>query len=100
MTINLVALNLAFNMSTITVPRGAQVTINFDNQDIRIPHNFALYQSGNGPAGTATGAIFVGQTITGPDTTTYKFTVPTTPGNYFFRCDVHPTAMFGTFVVQ
>jgi plastocyanin len=37
--------------------------------------------------------------VTGPTTTTYTFTAPSTPGSYFFRCDVHPTQMTGTFVV-
>ncbi len=82
-------------MSTITVPAGAKVTVNFDNKDSGIPHNFAVYT--NSGAGTS---IFVGQIITGPATMTYTFDAPTTPGNYFFRCDVHPTQMTGTFVVQ
>jgi plastocyanin len=94
-TIDLVAKNIAFDKSTITVPAGAQVTINFDNQDSGIPHNFALYTDSS-----AKTSIFVGEIITGPKTTTYTFTAPTTPGNYFFRCDVHPTQMKGTFVVQ
>jgi len=84
---------MSFDKSTITVPAGASVTINFNNKD-SISHNFALYT--NSGAGTA---IFVGQIISAT-TITYKFTAPTTPGNYFFRCDVHPTTMTGTFVVQ
>lgn len=92
-TINLIAQNISFDKSTITVPAGASVTINFDNKD-SIPHNFALYTDSS-----ARTSIFVGQIITST-TTTYKFTAPTTPGNYFFRCDVHPTSMTGTFVVQ
>ena len=86
---------MAFDQSTITVPAGASVTMNFDNKDSGVPHNFALYTDSS-----ASKSIFVGQIITGPATITYKFTAPTTPGNYFFRCDVHPTAMTGTFVVQ
>ena len=92
-TINLTAQNMAFDKSSMTVPAGASVTINFNNKD-SIPHNFALYT--NSGAGTS---IFVGQIISAT-TVTYKFTAPTTPGNYFFRCDVHPTSMTGTFVVQ
>jgi plastocyanin len=69
--------------------------VNFDNQDSGIPHNFSVYTSS-----AATTSIFVGKIITGPSKTTYTFTAPTTPGNYFFRCDVHPTVMTGTFVVQ
>ena len=94
-TIDLVAQNLAFNMGTITVPAGAKVTVNFNNMDAAVPHNFAVYT--NSSAATS---IFVGSIITGPTKTTYTFTAPTTPGTYFFRCDVHPTIMTGTFVVQ
>ncbi len=84
---------MSFDKSIITVPAGAAVTINFDNKD-SISHNFALYTNSS-----ATTAIFVGQIISAT-TITYKFTAPTTPGNYFFRCDVHPSIMNGTFVVQ
>ena len=94
-TIDLVAKNIAFDKSTITVPAGADVTVNFDNQDSGIPHNFAVYTDS-----TAKTSIFVGQIISGPKTTTYTFTAPGTPGTYFFRCDVHPTQMTGTFIVQ
>jgi plastocyanin len=100
LTINLIAQNVAFNVSTITVPAGAKVTVNFDNKDAQVPHNFAVYQSGNGATGTASGPIFVGETILGPSTIVYQFTAPSAPGDYFFRCDVHPTIMFGTFIVQ
>ncbi len=94
-TIDLVAQNLAFNMSTITVSAGAKVTVNFNNMDAGVPHNFAVYT--NSSAATS---IFKGSMTTGPAKTTYTFTAPTTPGTYFFRCDVHPTVMTGTFVVQ
>jgi plastocyanin len=94
-TIGLAAHNIAYNVSTITVPAGAQVTVDFDNEDSGIPHNFAVYDS---PA--AQTVIFKGQIITGPATTTYTFTAPSTPGTYFFRCDVHPTIMTGQFIVQ
>lgn len=93
-TIDLVAQNIAFNLSTITVPAGANVTIHFDNKDAQVPHNFAVYTNS-----AATTVIFRGETITGPATIDYNFTAPTTPGDYFFRCDTHPTIMYGTFVV-
>ena len=92
-TIDLVAQNMAFNKSTITVPAGTSVTMNFNNKD-SVPHNFALYT--NSSAATM---IFRGQTIIN-DTIVYTFTAPSTPGTYFFRCDVHPTSMTGTFVVE
>ncbi len=94
-TLGLVAKNIAFNTSTITVPAGANVTVNFDNQDANIPHNFAVYTDSS-----AKTTIFKGETITGPAKTTYTFTAPSKPGTYFFRCDIHPTQMTGQFVVQ
>jgi plastocyanin len=93
-TIDLIAKDIAFDKSTITVPAGAQVIINFDNQDSGIPHNFAVYTDTS-----ATTSIFVGQIINGVKSIAYTFTAPTTPGDYFFRCDVHPTTMTGTFTV-
>ena len=92
-TINLVAQGMAFNINTINVSAGASVTVNFDNKD-SLPHNFALYSDSS--AGTA---IFVGQIVTA-SSITYNFTAPAAPGNYFFRCDVHPTIMIGTFLVE
>lgn len=93
--IDLVAQNIAFDKSTITVPAGAEVMVNFDNKDNGVPHNFAVYTDAS-----ATKAIFVGQIISGPKTITYSFVAPTTPGKYFFRCDAHPTTMTGTLVVK
>ena len=92
-TIDLVAQRMAFDQKNITVPAGASVTMNFTNKD-SIPHNFALYTDSS-----ASTPIFVGQIISS-SSIVYKFTAPTTPGNYFFRCDVHPTTMTGTFVAQ
>jgi plastocyanin len=94
-SVDLVAKNIKFDKSTITVPAGATVTINFDNQDNGIPHNFSVYTDSS-----AATVIYQGTTVTGPKKTTYTFTAPSTPGSYFFRCDVHPTQMTGTFVVQ
>ncbi len=82
-------------MSTITVKAGAPVTVNFNNKDSGIPHNFSVYTNSS-----ATTAIFTGQIVTGPATTTYTFNAPSSPGTYFFRCDVHPTIMTGQFIVQ
>jgi plastocyanin len=94
-TVNLTARNIAFNTNSITVPAGARVTVNFNNADSGIPHNFSVYNNSS-----ASQAIFTGSIITGPATTTYTFTVPSQPGTYFFRCDVHPTMMTGSFIVQ
>ena len=93
--VGLSAQNIAFNVSTITVPAGANVTVNFDNEDSGVPHNFAVYTDSS-----ASQNIFKGEIITGPATTAYNFTAPADPGTYFFRCDVHPEQMTGDFVVE
>ena len=95
-TIDLIAQNMAFDKSTISVPAGAAVTVNFNNKDGGIPHNFAVYQ--NLPGGQVK-PIFIGDTISGPATITYHFTAPASSGDYFFECDVHPQSMNGPFVV-
>lgn len=93
-TVAIAAENYAFSMEAITVPAGAEVTVNFDNRDDGVPHNVAVYTDS-----LAATAIFVGDIITGPDQVTYTFTAPETPGTYFFRCDVHPS-MNGDFIVE
>jgi plastocyanin len=92
-TVSITAKNFAFSTNSITAPRGAQVTVSFDNQDQGIPHNVAFYTSA-----AATQSIYKGQIVTGPAQSTFTFTAPSTPGTYFFRCDVHPQ-MSGNFVV-
>jgi plastocyanin len=92
--IYLQAKHIAFNKSTISVPAGAIVNVHFDNEDQGTPHNFAVYTNSQ-----ATTAIFQGTIITGVSQTTYTFTAPSSPGDYFFRCDVHPSVMYGTFTV-
>lgn len=92
--ITLTAKNMAFDTDSITVPAGSTVVLTFINNDAGMPHNFALYTDNK-----ATNKIFGGDIITGVKTVTYTFNAPSTPGSYFFRCDVHPEVMTGTFVV-
>ncbi|MFC1964671.1 plastocyanin/azurin family copper-binding protein [Chloroflexota bacterium] len=92
-TVNISAENIAFDKGTITVPAGADVTIVFDNKN-RVPHNVAFYETE-----AAANAIFVGEVIPSPKTISYRFTAPSTPGIYFFRCDPHRSRMTGDFVV-
>ena len=92
--VTLTATNFVFDRSTITVPAGSTVVMTFTNNDANVPHNFALYTDR-----TAATRIFAGDLVTGVKTITYTFTAPSTRGNYFFRCDVHPETMTGTFVV-
>ena len=74
----------AFDRASLTVPVGTRFDLKFDNEDDGVPHNVAIYVDPS-----AEGSLFVGETITGPSSATYD--VPALdPGEYFFRCDVHP----------
>ncbi len=94
-TISLVARDMAFSMERISVPAGARVSIEFENRDDGVPHNFALYENES-----AEDPIFIGDIVTGPASITYAFQAPTSSGDFFFRCDVHPTLMRGRFVTE
>lgn len=94
-SVTIVAENLRFDLSTITVSAGVEVTITQDNRDAGVPHNVAIYTNPS-----AQSAIFVGELTTGPSVDDYVFDAPETPGNYFFRCDVHPDTMTGAFIVE
>jgi plastocyanin len=92
--ITLVAESLQFDLSTITASAGVPVTVTLDNRDAGVQHNVAFYTNPS-----AQSEIFVGGLITGPATEDVAFNSPSTPGEYYFRCDVHPD-MNGAFVVQ
>jgi plastocyanin len=83
---------IAFSADELALAANAEVTITFENLDDGVPHNVAIYTDESGSE-----QVFVGEIITGVDTTEYAFRSPA-PGTYFFRCDVHPTVMFGTAV--
>jgi plastocyanin len=93
MRFELTAQGLTFDRNEFTVPAGANVVIEFNNQE-QLPHNFSLYESSNAQV-----SLFAGRIITGPASTTYEFTAPEEPGEYYFRCDVHPL-MNGQFIVE
>jgi hypothetical protein len=94
-TIRLVAQALRFDKRSVAASPNVEVTIQLDNQDAGVLHNVAFYTNNR-----ATQSIFVGQTFPGPAVVEEKFTSPPNPGNYYFRCDVHPDTMTGTFEVQ
>ncbi|NTV27672.1 MAG: hypothetical protein HGA93_03190 [Methanothrix sp.] len=94
-TIDLVAKDFAFNTSNITVPAGANVTVNFDNQDSGVGHNFAVYDSASMKT-----TIFKGELIVGPKKITYTFNAPQEDGTYHFQCDPHAKNMNGQFIVK
>jgi len=92
--LNLSVKDVQFDKRTLTVPANASVTIRFENKDAAVSHNFAVYT-----ARSATTKVFVGDIVQGPATKESTFTSPG-PGTYFFRCDVHPDTMNGSFVVK
>jgi len=91
----IVARNLAFDKRTISASPGVDMTVVLDNQDSGVLHNIAFYT--NRSAATK---IYVGELTAGPGKLTENFKAPSSPGNYFFRCDAHPDQMTGTFVVK
>ncbi len=86
-----------FDQDCLAVPAGEPFTIEFDNQDTGVQHNVAIY-SADPMADPSAESFFVGDIGVGPDTMTYEVDA-LQEGTYFFRCDVHPTTMTGTFVV-
>jgi plastocyanin len=86
--------NTAFTEPCLAAPANKAFTIEFMNMDPGMLHNISIYADSN-----ASQALFVGEMVTGPGSVTYRVkALP--PGTYFFRCDVHPTQMTGTFVVK
>ena len=92
--ITISAANVAFNTDTITAAAGKKITVHFDNKD-SVTHNIAFFDDKS-----AKQKIYVGSDVPASATADYSFKAPTKPGNYFFRCDIHPTSMTGTFVVK
>ena len=86
------AKDLKFSTSTLSAPADKPFQIAFDNQE-GAPHNVAIYRDSS-----ASEKVFGKDPFGGPAVAVYD--VPAlTPGTYFFRCDVHPAPMTGTFVV-
>lgn len=89
-SLEIVAVNLAFQPTSITVPAGKPFQIVFTNQDAGVQHNVQIFDN---PDFTGT-PLFSGDLVTGPGKATYD--VPALDaGTYAFNCVVHP-AMTGT----
>jgi len=94
-SVTIVAKDLKFDKGTITASAGSDVTVTLDNQDAGVLHSVAFYTSNR-----ATSKIFVGDTFAGVAQRDFTFKAPASPGNYYFRCDVHPDTMNGAFQVR
>jgi cytochrome c oxidase subunit 2 len=93
-TLSLIAHNTSWNAFCLAVPGGAPFTVNIDNQDPGIEHNFSIYDSFFQKT-----TYFVGPKITGPAKTSMQID-PLPAGRYYFQCDVHGPAMSGAFIVE
>jgi len=90
-TLNVTALNIAYDVSELEATAGQPFAIEFANQDAGIPHNVAIKD--------ASGAdVFKGDIFNGVETRTYQ--VPALPaGTYTFYCTVHAN-MTGTLTIK
>lgn len=94
--VKLTAKDEKFNTAEIDVPAGATVVVSLDNEDTGF-HNVAFYTAKDTKTAIGTAMdLFKGPNIT----KTITITAPTTPGTYYFQCDVHPETMNGAFVVK
>jgi len=91
--LDVVAKGLAFDPTCLVATAGKAFDLNFDNEDPSIVHNVAIFTDSS-----ATKNLFTGDPVTGIAKTTYKVDA-LDAGTYYFRCDYHPTQMFGDFVV-
>jgi len=89
-SIDIAALNIAFDKSELTAPADEPFQIVFANNDAGIPHNVEIKDA-------AGATVFKGEIFSGVETRTYD--VPAmAAGSYTFICTVHPN-MAGTLTV-
>lgn len=90
---SIVAASVAFNTDSLTLTAGEETQLELKNDD-SVEHNLSIYEDDS-----AEKALFTGQNVGAGSTTTYDIP-PLEKGEYFFRCDLHPTAMTGTATVE
>ena len=88
-----VAQNNAFDKTCVAVVANQAFTISFENKD-STAHGFTIAESE-----TATTNLFQQAPLRGPQTATLNVGA-LRPGTFFFKCQVHPNQMKGTFVVR
>jgi len=85
---------------TITVTQGDTVTIDVSSSN-SVSHALLIDFDKDGYADTADcGSVDVCSSMVPPSTSVGPFSVNSSPGTYTYYCTVHPTAMFGSFVIQ
>ena len=91
-SVSIAGVNSTFSVTSLSLPAGATVTITFDNQDAGVTHDIEVYD----PSGSV---IAASELADGPIMQTVVFTLGG-PGNYSFKCSVHPQQMRGFIKVQ
>jgi plastocyanin len=91
--LQLAAAGVAFDTNELDLPAGEETTLPFNNED-SVPHNFSIYEDDS-----ASKDLFTGAEVAGGSSTDYSIP-PLDKGEYFFRCDLHPSSMTGTVVVE
>jgi plastocyanin len=86
------AQNVKFDEKTLSAPANRPFTIEFVNKEA-ITHNVAIYTNSS-----KTDLLFKGADVT--KKTVVYHVGPLPSGTYFFVCTIHPTQMFGTFLVR
>ena len=89
--VTLAAANILFEPTSLSVPAGEAFTLRFHNEDADTQHNVEIFDDpefGGTP-------LFDGDLVTGVTQIDYAVDA-LDPGEYFFRCVVHPTTMTGT----
>lgn len=82
--IDIVAADIAFEPTSITIPAGVDVRVHITNRDAAVPHNVAL-QAGPGFATK----LIASEIMTGPAVN--DLDIPgLVAGRYRFVCEVHP----------
>ena len=96
--LHVIARNTRFDPTCLAITPDTKFKIVFENHDPGVPHTISIYTVDPSQSTDAT-LLFEGDRVQGPAITTYE--VPGLPaGNHFFRCEVHPTLMFGRFIVE
>lgn len=89
------AAGTGFDSDCLAVNAGEAYGVTLDNQDTT-PHNFSVYTDDSGTEPLLDGSA----DLVDPGASfTYQGEAIPEAGEFFFRCDLHPTTMTGTFVV-
>ena len=89
--------SLKFDKTKLTIAADKNVTFTVDNTDTGISHNFAVFRS---KADADAGMPPLAKTDTCAGPCKKPLPVKLAPGDYFFRCDLHPAQMTGTLTAQ